>query len=329
MKSRFTAQAKILVAASVAVALAASAGIAGSNLTVAERTSFKSVVDRVFANPIHDPNAYPIYAIFPPFLVQAVLGIMHVPGIELVERLRETTTEATDLRDPRVKVIHSTGICAGASWEVSESSPYTGLFAQGTRARAIVRFSTGNNLVGFSRIEPRIFGFAVKVFPTRDPKEPVYTANLFTMDQYGLDGDVRRRFLVHKDGTDSSELLRFGNEAVASGPARLALLLFGRFDSRPEVRPLYAFSEVTGDGRGVESPVTPERIEFIPAGGNAGSRAKPVNGDFRTEFAAYEPGELEFRMIVDRFELGRLRIGRTVVSTACDQELHFHHHPTR
>jgi hypothetical protein len=176
----------------------------------------------------------------------------------------------------------------------------------------------------------------VKVFPSRDPDEALPTANLFLLDAFGLDGDTRPLFLSSAPGEPP---VTFANSARAEGVAKAALPLFGRFDSNPARRPLYPFTETRAGGAPVAKPVTPALIRLVPPQGLQPRALEP--DDFRAELLAYEPGDLELAIWLPAQELetggklpadtriGTLSIAKPVVSEACDQELHFHHHPTR
>jgi hypothetical protein len=224
------------------------------------------------------------------------------------------------------------GVVYEAVWEITEESPATGLFAKGTKIPAIVRISAATAQVDWSPNADRVIGMAIKLFPTTDEDKPVTTANLFTLDQFGLGGS-KCATLLQGEGPD--DVRYFRNIAPAKSlVTKVATGLFGRFDIHPDTRPLYPLTEVTSTGARVAKPVTPHEVQFYR---RAKAQSRDFSLDARTELSTYRPGDLSFEIVIPaqkgfgnaNLPVGKLTLGKSVISVAGDQELHFHHHPNK
>ena len=187
----------------------------------------------------------------------------------LIVRSRTTTNPAMthDLRRTNrdhPKPLHPLGVAFSARWEINADSPFTGLFAPGTRLPyAIVRVSSGT-LEATSK-EERILGMAIKLFPTQDPKQKVLTRNILTLDQFGFDADARSR-PFH---TDAGQPVYYTNFAPPDDPnaflPRNVNRFFNHFDAPNEHRPVEALAEVDGAGQPVRGkPCAPFEVIFRP-----------------------------------------------------------------
>ncbi len=292
--------------------------------TLAQAASFQEVRDRIYAAPL---STLPQEEGLTPL---SFLRAITVTSGVLVDRVKATLTDGADFKEAKPKLLHPMGVCAEARWKIRGSSHATGLLSDGTDVRAIVRFSTGDEQTTFSPTKKRIFGLAVKLFPTQSDSESVATRNLFTLDQSGLDGNVRENYLT--DGP--SQRTYFENKALGGGKAAELLNgMFALFDSYPSWRPLYPLTEVRADGRAVTFDVTPSTLRLVPRIEGRKYSAK----DFRDEIRMYKAGEIQFAIVLPaqeapfgtRQEIGTLIVGKPVLSTVCDRELHFHHHPNR
>lgn len=285
-----------------------------------QMSSYDEVRSRVYRDAETGLDCYPAVG-----AGDVLKSLLHLRN-RLTDRVQWTLTHTDDFMpatkpDPS-KILHPMGVCASATWEVDQATPYTGMFAQGSHADAIVRFSTGNPVTLFNSKDARIFGIAVKLFPSRDPAREVVTRNLFFLDQSGLDGDVRPNFLTKENGA-----LYWQNQAGGGGvQGAIMNHIFARFDKNPLKRPLKPAAEVSDDGQPVASPVSPDVIRLVPDLSQAGSvRTAP---DFRSELLEYGAGEIRFNVVRSDTgaRIGRLTIDKPIASETCDKELHFHHH---
>jgi hypothetical protein len=308
-----------------AAALACLAALIATSGGAATPRSFREVRERIFAHPLAQPAP-------PPFGPLPELSLLAgaLSG-RLSGRLNATLASTDDFKEPEEKPIHRQGVCADGVWDIAVSTEATGLFEYGTHANAIIRFASGTNRAVYSRILPRNFGIALKLFPGAETQVPVVSANAFVFDQNGLAGEVRPGFLVKN--ADAPDIM-FSN--ITDGTRlmnRLGKLALERFDKPALARPLYQLAEVSNAGQSVAEPRTPARM-VLAAQPSAHARL-PVPADYREELAAYPPGTLRFDVFIAMEEdteptwVGVLTILNTVFSRECDADLHFAHVPWR
>ncbi|MCJ8344448.1 hypothetical protein MJH12_02825 [bacterium] len=256
-----------------------------------------------------------------------LLGVVTGLGKKLKNRVRGTLQEQTDFKDPKDKLLHPRGICAEATWNINERTGLTGLFEQGTNVPAIVRFSAGTSQSEYEDGKARLFGIAVKLFPSRYKKQKVKTANLFLMGKNGLSGADRPSFFY-----DRNNDVYFSNIIPEPEGFIFATIakLFKQFDTPITVRPLWPLAEVNQQNQIVNHPNTPYRIFVRPQ--DFGANQDPAL-DFRKEIASYG-AKMKFDLFVQELEsserqekIGVLSIDTPFMSDTCNQELHFHHHP--
>lgn len=296
--------------------------------------SYNEVRDEVFQNPLTELPAIEGIS------TGAVARAFFTHTGEIVRRSRATFIERDDFRESRPKLLHPRGVCTEATWKITEDSEATGLFAKGTELPAIVRFSSGTSdseYIPKSQNAPgRIFGFAVKLFPTQDLDQEVETQNIQTLDTYGFDRTYRKRFF-HED---TGEAVTFTNVAPAKSTfGKLLATFFDRFDLSNFVRPVHPLALIDRHQESVENPKIPYEIHFVA---NFKARKDHVPTDFRADLMTH-PGELSMDIIIRSFEPKKLRRGRyaaiknidkkigvlkiheRVISESCDFKIHFHH----
>jgi hypothetical protein len=231
------------------------------------------------------------------------------------------------------KIIHAPGICASATWEMSDGAagvnrsqsgarqPYTGLFAPGTKLNAIIRLSSGTNVPEpNARVLPPSWGIAVKLFATAAdrPDDPARTAQLVMFDQNGVDGTSSREMLR---SDDPSQPHFFSNWLYGNGVfAVTSLAIFNRFVTphtqlgqtvKREAR-LQALDEVAriaanGEDIPMEKAHYPTIMKIqlgdeTPSLADVASRAAAgvdLSRDFRDQLVNYHDGEIVFDLIAD------------------------------
>ena len=287
--------------------------------------SFNDVREKIYSAPMTSLPA--ISGISPLGLLRALAMVSGA----LVDRIKGTLWNSEDFKNPGPKLLHPMGVCADATWEIYNSSAATGLLSTGTQVKAIVRFSAADEQTVYSPTKKRTFGIAVKLFPSANDSAEAETRNLFFLDQNGLNGGLRSRYLVG----DSGENIYYQNSALGGGAAvQLLVGFFKKFDSNPNWRPLYPYTETNADGSAVASPVTPQAIRLVPRTTTLSAHAAE---DFRDEILSYRANEIRFDIVIPAQKapftesqvIGGLMVGQPVISQVCDEELHFHHHPTR
>jgi hypothetical protein len=138
------------------------------------------------------------------------------------------------------RLLHPNGICLTGRWEITEKTPYSGYFAQGSQALLVARYSTC--CAETRRGHIRSLSLVGKLFPTVDPEhaEPLHTANFFTQQDIG--GEAT-------DYINDAELRNAPNTTVIRRGAGFGTLLvsglvFARVDKEPTIRQLYQIAEL-------------------------------------------------------------------------------------
>jgi hypothetical protein len=323
---------KSIFRGSLAIFAVTAAGVGALALATSKEPpkprSFREVRDLIYSHPQTYAPHYEGFSFGD--LAKAAIGHGN-----LASRARWTLSTSDDFKPRGVKLLHPMGVCAEARWVIDAPSPASGLLARGTEVRAIVRMSNADSNEVWSEKTPRIFGLAVKLFPTSNEDEQVVTRNLFNLDQNSLSGGKRKSYLHVDswDGHSKSDEIHFVNSAPAKTfVEKKATKIFGKFDFHPDRRPLYQLTEVTASNEDVVAPVTPEFLHFVPR--PLGTRE--FQPDFRDNLMQYKEGEIAFDIVIpggqdapfaQETRVGTLTLGQPVLSEVCDLELHFHHHP--
>jgi hypothetical protein len=292
------------------------------------------VRDAIFASPLQSPPKWE--GIGP----EQVFDAFFLRSGEIVDRSHATFDNNTNFRPSRVKLLHPVGVCAEAEWAITKASRATGLFTEGTKVPAIVRFSTGtSDSLYLAKGPGRIFGLAVKLFPTQNPNQSVDTVNIQMLDKYGFDRSPRKRYF-NEDDANGATPVYFTNVAPAHSAFGKALAtFFDRFDKPNFSRPVYPLAEVDQQGHSVREDVSPYEIRLIPHFKAHAEVATNDSIDFRTELLDYKPHEVSLDIVLQSYEpsagsetlvqsgevIGQLTINRMVMSNDCDLTLHFNH----
>ena len=249
---------------------------------------------------------------------------------DLATRSARTFVDEVDFKDDGPKWLHPDGVCAEMQWTIESPSKATGLFAAGTKVPGIIRFSSGtNDTLYVPNKAARIFGLAIKLFPTQDADQAVITSNIQTLDNNGFERATRKSFFNADPG--SKENVYYTNVAPAHSAVGITLAkFFDRFDRPNFVRPVYASARFDANGVAVPFPMVPYEVRFIPRV----ATKRDIPADFRDEIRGYGAGEIKFDIGMyhagdQRFEkLGEIVVGKPMVSDVCDLSLHFHHNPS-
>jgi hypothetical protein len=149
------------------------------------------------------------------------------------------------------RLLHPSGVCLTGRWEVTEPTPYTGYFRQGSRGLLIARYSTC--CTETRRGHSRSLALVARLYPTTDPghAEPLRAASIITQEDLGGE---RTDFINDAELRSAPD-----NHTWRRGAGLPILLLTGlalmRADRQPSIRQLYEVAELgTPFGEPTRSP---------------------------------------------------------------------------
>ena len=283
-------------------------------------STFREVRDQVFKDPYKTLPSYTIT------LASLYGGLSNL----LLKACRRALRDEHDIVDHFQRLVHPVGIALTGKWQITEDSPYSGLFKKGTEALLVARCSV--LLYKTLQEQFRGFAFAGKLFPTLDPDERVRTVDFFTIDV--LSGTKAKYFTGvelsnHPPLGFNSDVLKLFWVVTATFAA------FIRANWNPVARPLYELGEYgVGDGDKANTP----RWMMLKGWGGSGQVDKP---DFRDELRVenYLDGKLVFDIFAadkelatggrDYRRIGNITLDASVTSDSCDHRLKFRHPPLK
>jgi hypothetical protein len=244
----------------------------------------------------------------------------------ILRNSRRIVQHSGDLAPHFQKLVHPKGIALSGTWRITEKSPWTGYFAEGSEGLIIVRCSV--LLYKSKQNQNRGFGFAGKIFPTMDPNKRVKTGNFVTIDVFA---GSKTKYYTSAELTNSPALgfnldlfSQFG--VIAAGTAA-----FIRADVDPFFRPIYPVAELgVPPGGAVSSP----KWIMIRAWSGSGQADR---SDFRDELCVgnYANNTLRFNISAasgrlpsgerDWRYLGHIDLTESVISDSADHRLVFQH----
>lgn len=283
-------------------------------------STFREVRDLVFSDPYETLPSYTI-----------TLGSLYDGFTNaLLVASRRALTNEHDIVDHFQRLVHPVGIALTGKWEMTEDSPYSGLFKKGTETLLLVRCSV--LLYKTLQGQYRGFAFAGKIFPTLDPDERVKTVDFFTIDVLaGTKANFFTGVELSNDpplgfNTDLFRLFWVVNATFAA---------FIRANWNPVMRPVYRLSEYgVADVKDAKTP----RWMMLKGWGGSGQCNTP---DFRNELRVenYIDNKLIFDVFTadkklsngqrDYKRIGKITLDESVTSDACDHRLKFRHPPLK
>ena len=216
-------------------------GYSGSRFRDVREALFSNPYQRVWGGPGEPP--LPIYPVTLRGLLQG--AVRFGVGSFFRQATARAVDSAADLRwgaDRRGfrRLVHPNGVCLTGRWEITEQTPYSGYFAQGSRALLVGRYSTC--CAETRRGHVRSLSLVGKLFPTLDPDhvEPLRTANFFTQQDIGGDTTLYVNDVELRNAPDTTAIRR------GAGIATLLVvgLVFDRVDRQPTIRQLYQIAEL-------------------------------------------------------------------------------------
>jgi hypothetical protein len=241
------------------------------------------------------------------------------------------------------RLLHPNGVCLFGTWQVTERTPYTGYFAQGSTALLIARYSTCCEET--RRGHTRSLAMVGKLYPTTDPDHPTLlrTANFITQEDIGGANSV---------AINDAELLNAPDTtAIRRGKGMPVLLITGlvlqRADRQPTIRQLYPIAELGKPPQTATRAPVFMRLRVTPTQPRMAGDAL----DFRDEIMAhiFDPGDptpkrvltfdidvtddgtthgtklRERRTFANWRRIGQMVFSDAVISANGDRVVHFNH----
>jgi hypothetical protein len=279
-------------------------------------STFKEVRDQVFSDP------YPTLPLHVVTLGSFFHGLKNV----LLKATQRALNDPSDIAPYFQKLVHPNGVALAGTWHITEKSPYTGYFSQGSTALIIARCSVLQYKT--TRGNTRAFGFAGKVFPTTDPTKRVRTADFFTIDV--LAGTKAAHYtdvaLTNEPPTG------FNIDVLRSfGVGLVAFLTFVRADHSPSFRPTYPVAELgLPEGTASASPHW-IMLRASPGSGqseNADSRDELMIENYANHTLRFDLSTAETRLPSGERNwkhMGHIDFTESVASESCDHRLVFQH----
>jgi hypothetical protein len=229
---------------------------------------FSEVRDAVFANPYQkvwggkNEPPLPVYKVT---LSSVLAGLLPFgKPYQFLAAARRTVDSNADVRwgaDRRGyrRLLHPNGICLIGRWEITEETPYSGYFKQGSKGLAITRYSTC--CTETRRGHYRSLSMVGKIYPTLDPNhaEPLRPASFIT--QQDLGGD--RTDYINDAELRNAPDTRFWRRGLGVPILLTTGMVFLRADKEPSIRQLYEIAEL-GKPKG-EPTRAPEFMRFLVA----------------------------------------------------------------
>lgn len=269
-------------------------------------TTFNSVREAGFSNPY--TGELPYYAGLRP----STISLSKI--IQLFNDAARNLHDKRDIRPKFEKLIHANGICYTGTWRITEDSPYTGYFAQGSEGLLFARLSVAGFKI--NRGDRRGLGFAGKVFPTLNPDAKTKPGNFVAIDY--LTG-------VKTPHITDTELTNFPEVGSDLGAKFVNLIVFRLIDRRPGYRQLFPISTL-----GVEpgAPVVTPDLLMLKV---ANDTVKIDAADFRDELRLerYPNHKIVYWIHVKNFDekewtkLGTIELTDYALCQGCDQQTHF------
>ncbi len=210
---------------------------------------FREVRDAIFANPyqtVWGADGEPSLPRSRVTIASVYKGIMPFGRPFLFRQAAERTVDShADLRwgaDGKGfrRIVHPNGVCLTGLWEITEETPYSGAFSEGSRALAIGRYSTCCSEV--SRGEVRSLSLVGKLYPTTDPDhaELLPTASFITQEDIG---GLRTAYINDAELRNAPDITPW-RRGKAVPILALAGILFTLVDPKGTLRQLYQIAEL-------------------------------------------------------------------------------------
>lgn len=317
---------------------------------------YSEVRDAIFSNPYYETWGAAGEAPLPVHEVTlgiALKGILPFgPKWGFVLAARRAVDSHADLRWGESgkgfrRILHPNAVCLTGLWEITEDTPYTGYFAQGSRGLVIGRYSTC--CTETRRGHTRSLSLVGRIYPTDDPAhtDRLPTANFITQQDIGGEDTPT----INEARTSNAPNTTAWRRGLDTPILLVTGLAFAFADKQATIRQLYQIAEL--DKTEGEPTRAPEFMRLSVAPDQPVIEGEAL--DFRDEIMAqiYDPGDpapkrmLSFlvetsdegsthglpiyqrRKIHNWRQIGRITFDAAVVSYNGDFVLNFNHPPWR
>ena len=316
---------------------------------------FSEVRDAIFANPYYEDGwtkdgQLPVHKVT---LGHALKGILPFgPKWGFVLAARRAVDSHADLRWGQGgkgfrRILHTNAVCLTGTWEITEETPYTGYFKQGSQGLIVGRYSTC--CTEPRRGHTRSLSLVGRIYPTtdRDHEERLPTANFITQQDIGGENTPTINEAITSNAPNTTATRR-GKDL----PVLLATgLAFMFSDKEPTIRQVYQIAEL-GKEKG-ELTKAPEfmRIRVAPdqpviegegldfrdeilhqiydQGDPEPKRKLVFHVETSDEGSTHGPPVFQRRKIKNWRHVGKITFDEAVVSYNGDFVLNFNHPPWR
>jgi hypothetical protein len=137
------------------------------------------------------------------------------------------------------RMLHPNGICLSGLWEITEPTPYSGYFSEGSQGLVIGRYSV---CCETRRGQSRSLALIGKLFPTTDPDHaaPLRTASFVTQQDIGGDNTSYINDVQLSNAPNTTGWRRGGGMPVLL----VTGVVFSLVDREPTIRQLYEVAEL-------------------------------------------------------------------------------------
>lgn len=248
---------------------------------------YSQVVAAIFANPYQQTwgaTGEPPLPVYEVTFASVFGGLLFGKTRQFQTDSERTLDSPVDLRWGRDgkgfrRLVHPNGVCLTGAWRITEETPYSGYFRNGSHALVVGRYSTCCTETRRGRV--RSLSMVGKLFPTTDPHHatPLRTASFITQEDIGGSNTMYFNDVELRNAPDTT----ISRRGVSGLPLLLRVgLTFRKVDQQPSIRQLYPIAEL---GKPAGEPTrAPQFMRLLVARDQP--RIQGIDLDFRDEIMA-------------------------------------------